>query len=593
MLKVQYIILDKLEFDSAVGKAYRGGVARVFGRKLTCSLDVTMGDFFYFIHEVTLGELATWAINHMPEKLVHVFENPPYTLDAVVAAAFVGFPQRLTSKLDNYLKRFRRERGYESEGQGSYAGVAGVGRKSSLESRSAEHAAAAKEAKSKPKYVAESIANASLQCSDAVDNVEASGQDAAEMGEGDVEEAHKEVYEEGYEEADEELAGVHTPTHTSLAPLKVYPTSFMVEQLRKAAREKLEVRSLGHFLAANAQPDVKQTFVAPEEELTCWGILTHMLNVEYIILDKLEVESMEVTMETVFRLIRLATPGEVATWAIRYMPEKLVEVYSNAPWTQDDIVNASLPGYPKRYTSNVGVYHKRFRREAGYEKTGSYTGVAGIGQGSSFQTRGKSHSDHLNVAKANPKYVRPAPGTENTASAKDYNGLMYQFWAHEHIEGCDTVHVLEVPRADDGPIKGSIDEALLLMEATLRPLNVSVQADHSHWKDSRYSAVLPAALLAKFGLFGEQPLSALAGPMNTVPLCHDLPTRNGIRVSTNRASKLIRRGVVPVRLCDRVEDGYKAMKDQDNRGVNFQDMFARCSSTKIPDDLARKMRARG
>ncbi|KAK4962752.1 hypothetical protein LTR10_000379 [Elasticomyces elasticus] len=153
MLKVQYIILDKLEFDSAVGKAYRGGVARVFGRKLTCSLDVTMGDFFYFIHEVTPGELATWAINHMPEKLVHVFENPPYTLDAVVAAAFVGFPQRLTSKLGNYLKRFRRERGYESEGQGSYAGVAGVGRKSSLESRSAEHAAAAKEAKSKPKYV--------------------------------------------------------------------------------------------------------------------------------------------------------------------------------------------------------------------------------------------------------------------------------------------------------------------------------------------------------------------------------------------------------------------------------------------------------
>ncbi|KAK5730579.1 hypothetical protein LTR15_000516 [Elasticomyces elasticus] len=262
------------------------------------------------------------------------------------------------------------------------------------------------------------------------------------------------------------------------------------------------------------------------------------------------------------------------------MPEKLVEVYSNAPWTQDDIVNASLPGFPDRYNSDIGVYHKRFRREAGFEEhpTGSYTGGAGIGQSSGFQTRGKDHTDNLKLAKANPKFVRPAPGKKKTTPAKVYNGPMYQFWAHEHVAGCDTVHPLEVPLAEDGPIEDSIDEALLLMEVTLGPLNGSVQDDHSHWKDSRYSALLPAALLAKFGLFGEQPLSALAGPMNTVPLCHGVPTRNGIRVSTNRASKLIRAGVVAVASYDRVED---AGGSKERKEIRFDEMFARNSQTAI------------
>ncbi|KAK3660878.1 hypothetical protein LTR56_000636 [Elasticomyces elasticus] len=56
--------------------------------------------------------------------------------------------------------------------------------------------------------------------------------------------------------------------------------------------------------------------------------------------------------------------------------------------------------------------------------------------------------------------------------------------------------------------------------------------------------MLPPALLAAFGLSGSQPLSALSGPLKTVPLNSAIPTRAMIGMSPNHAPRLLRGTVV-------------------------------------------------
>ncbi|KAK5730576.1 hypothetical protein LTR15_000513 [Elasticomyces elasticus] len=122
---------------------------------------------------------------------------------------------------------------------------------------------------------------------------------------------------------------------------------------------------------------------------------------------------------------------------------------------------------------------------------------------------------------------------------------LYQFWVHEHVEACDTVYLLELDRSEDSPRgKSTHDEALLLMEATFGPLNGSVVQHHDSSRDTRYRAMLPPALLAAFGLSGSQPLSALSGPLKTVPLNSAIPTRAMIGMSPNHAPRLLRGTVV-------------------------------------------------
>ncbi|KAK5702802.1 hypothetical protein LTR97_003748 [Elasticomyces elasticus] len=186
----------------------------------------------------------------------------------------------------------------------------------------------------------------------------------------------------------------------------------------------------------------------------------------------------------------------------------------------------------------------RFRRTEGYETEGqgSYTGVAGIGWRSSLQSRGYDHANLVKQAKTKPKYVA---GGKRKGKRAQWEAEVYQFWAHKHVEACDTVHLLEVDRREDSPRPDfTHDVALLFMEATFGPLNGSVTQDHHSSPDTRYRAILPLALLDAFDLPGSQPLSALSGPLKTIPFNSAIPTRSSIMLSPNHAPRLLRGTVV-------------------------------------------------
>ncbi|KAK5704887.1 hypothetical protein LTR97_001998 [Elasticomyces elasticus] len=114
-------------------------------------------------------------------------------------------------------------------------------------------------------------------------------------------------------------------------------------RLREAVLNRTQVLGLGHFLVDNSQPDVPQSPTG--DKLSFLSVLTHMLNVQYIILDKLEHDTAVgkawraqgglvpkgpgVTREDMFRFIHRMPPGDLAAWALRHMSEKLVEVYDS------------------------------------------------------------------------------------------------------------------------------------------------------------------------------------------------------------------------------------------------------------------------
>ncbi|KAK5730578.1 hypothetical protein LTR15_000515 [Elasticomyces elasticus] len=123
---------------------------------------------------------------------------------------------------------------------------------------------------------------------------------------------------------------------------------------------------------------------------------------------------------------------------------------------------------------------------------------------------------------------------------------MYQFYACSGVSAIETVNLLAVDREDHGlPAEDALGPALLLMEGTFGPLNGSTSPKHSYSRDSRYRAVLPPALLASFGLAGSQPLSALSGPLKTMPFAVRMPPRSTLACSTNLAPRLLRGAIVP------------------------------------------------
>ncbi|KAK3660879.1 hypothetical protein LTR56_000637 [Elasticomyces elasticus] len=287
-----------------------------------------------------------------------------------------------------------------------------------------------------------------------------------------------------------------------------------------------------------------------------------MLNVQYIILDKLEFDSAfrkafragwrlvldgsGVTQEDIFRFIRSVPPGDLATWAVRNMPKKLVEVYGSAPYTLEAIMHAAHPSFPTISThGDAGNYLKRLPRHDPTLPSGSYTGVAGIGN-DGLDERGSGHLKIFRIAKNNPQYIPPPKGSRDPEKRKPHESAMYQFYAWSGVSAIETVNLLAVDREDHSlPAEDALGPALLLMEGTFGPLNGSTSPKHSYSRDSRYRAVLPPALLASFGLAGSQPLSALSGPLKTVPFAVGMPPRSTLACSTNLAPRLLRGAIVP------------------------------------------------
>ncbi|KAK4924847.1 hypothetical protein LTR49_008068 [Elasticomyces elasticus] len=309
-----------------------------------------------------------------------------------------------------------------------------------------------------------------------------------------------------------------------LAALKIYPTSHTVQRLREAVQQRTKVLSLGHFLATNPQPDIFQTPVPQEEALTCWGILTHSLNVQYIILDKLE--------------------------AIRHISKELVAVYNKPPWTIEAVVKAAIPSFPSANShGDIGNYHKHLPRTDTTLPSGSYTDVAGLAESSkdSLTGRAREHQERFKKAKNSPRYVPPAKGSRATTNKKPHDIALYQFNAWEGVEQVITSNLLAVYRHYHGlPSDEALGSALLLMDATFGPLNGFTVPDHRHCGDSRYRAMLPSALLTACGLPSgtTHSLSALSGPLKTVPKCSDLPTRSQMAASRNLVPRLLRGSII-------------------------------------------------
>ncbi|KAK4949444.1 hypothetical protein LTR10_012062 [Elasticomyces elasticus] len=181
--------------------------------------------------------------------------------------------------------------------------------------------------------------------------------------------------------------------------------------------------------------------------------------------------------------------------------------------------------------------------------SGSYTGVAGLGETSKdcFAARAKIHQHTSQTAQNSPRYVPPPKGSRSLAPKKEHERRLYQFNAWEGVEQVITSNLLAVYRHNHGlPSDNTLGPALLLMEATFGPLNGSIVPDHRHCGDSRYRAMLPSALLTAFGLPSgtTYPLSALSGPLKTVPQCSDLPTRASITASRNLEPRLLRGSIV-------------------------------------------------
>ncbi|KAK5726772.1 hypothetical protein LTR15_002661 [Elasticomyces elasticus] len=365
--------------------------------------------------------------------------------------------------------------------------------------------------------------------------------------------------------------GVQSP----LAALEIYPTSHTVQRLRDAVQQRTKVLSLSHFLATNPQDDVFQTHVPQEEALTCWGILTHSLNVQYIILDKLEVssavgkawlaqgtfvlEGTSITMEMMFRLIRTMRPGDLAVMAMRHKSKELVAVYNKLPWTIEAVVKAAFPGFPSANShGDGGNYHLHLPRTDTSLPSGSYTGVAGLAQNS-------------------PRYVPPPKGSRSLAPKKEHERRLYQFNAWEGVEQVITSNFLAVYRHNHGlPSDDALGPALLLMEATFGPLNGSTMPEHHLYGDSRYRAMLPSALLTAFGLPSgtTYPLSVLSGPLKTVPQCSDLPTRSSMAASRNLAPRLLRGSIVS--------------RDNTNAVIKYR-LASRNSSVQLDFDISSEM----
>ncbi|KAK5740981.1 hypothetical protein LTR17_004335 [Elasticomyces elasticus] len=134
-------ILNKLEVNSAVGKAW-------------LAQGITMEMMFRFIRTMRPGDLAAWAMRHMSKKLVSVYDKPPWTIEAVVKAAYPGFPNANSyGDMGNYhLYLPRTDTALPS---GSYTGVAGLAEtlKDSLTARAREHQERFEKVKRSPQYV--------------------------------------------------------------------------------------------------------------------------------------------------------------------------------------------------------------------------------------------------------------------------------------------------------------------------------------------------------------------------------------------------------------------------------------------------------
>ncbi|KAK5730577.1 hypothetical protein LTR15_000514 [Elasticomyces elasticus] len=84
------------------------------------------------------------------------------------------------------------------------------------------------------------------------------------------------------------------------------------------------------------------------------------------------------------------------------MPKKLVEVYGSAPYTLKAIMYAAHPSFPTISThGDAGNYLKRLPRHDPTLPSGSYTGVAGIGN-DGLDERGSGHLKIFRIAKNNP-----------------------------------------------------------------------------------------------------------------------------------------------------------------------------------------------
>ncbi|KAK5708250.1 hypothetical protein LTR97_000790 [Elasticomyces elasticus] len=264
------------------------------------------------------------------------------------------------------------------------------------------------------------------------------------------------------------------------------------------------------------------------------------------------------------------------------MSKELIAVYNKSPWTIEAVVKAAFPSFPSANSQgDMGNYHKHLPRTDTALPSGPYPGVAGLGETSKdcFAARAKIHQHTFQTAQNSPRHVPPPKGSRSLAPKKEHERRLYQFNAWEGVEQVITSNLLAVYRHNHGlPSDNTLGPALLLMEATFGPLNGSTMPEHQLYSDSRYRAMLPSALLTAFGLPSgtTHPLSALSGPLKTVPQCSDLPTRSKIDLRPNYEHA----GNVALELF------YFAAKSDTVRSVFVPYSFGRGNSTRYSSAMA-------